>query len=90
MGGWRCRAQLCGRLARHAPPDTVSVRDIAEHDSPSERSKDSAGDPTRFQMLVRPGNPDFLDLPWREPLAEWQSERIVEVTRASTATSCAS
>ena len=32
-------------------------------------------------MLVRPGNPDFLDLPWREPLAEWQSERLVEVTR---------
>jgi hypothetical protein len=36
---------------------------------------------TRFQMLVRPGNPDFLDLPWREPLAEWESERLVEVTR---------
>ena len=32
-------------------------------------------------MLVRPGNPDFLDLPWREPLAEWRSARIVEVTR---------
>jgi Domain of unknown function (DUF4032)/Lipopolysaccharide kinase (Kdo/WaaP) family len=38
-------------------------------------------DATRFQMLVRPGNPDFLDLPWREPLAEWESERLVEVTR---------
>jgi Domain of unknown function (DUF4032)/Lipopolysaccharide kinase (Kdo/WaaP) family len=38
-------------------------------------------EPTRFQMLVRPGNPDFLDLPWREPLSEWQSERLVEVTR---------
>ena len=36
---------------------------------------------TRFQMLVRPGNPDFLDLPWRQPLAEWESERFVEVTR---------
>ena len=36
---------------------------------------------TRFQMLVRPGNPDFLDLPWREPLDEWQSDRLVEVTR---------
>jgi hypothetical protein len=36
---------------------------------------------TRFQMLVRPGNPDFLDLPWREPLVEWESERLVEVTR---------
>jgi hypothetical protein len=36
---------------------------------------------SRFQMLVRPGNPDFLDLPWREPLDEWQSDRLVEVTR---------
>jgi hypothetical protein len=32
-------------------------------------------------MLVRPGNPDFLDLPWREPLGEWESDRFVEVTR---------
>src|SRR4051812_15573269 len=32
-------------------------------------------------MLVRPGNPDFLDLPWREPLDQWESERFVEVTR---------
>jgi len=32
-------------------------------------------------MLVRPGNPDFLDLPWLRPLAEWESDRIVEVTR---------
>ena len=32
-------------------------------------------------MLVRPGNPDFLDLPWREPLEAWRSERLVEVTR---------
>ena len=37
----------------------------------------------RFQMLVRPGNPDFLDLPWREPLAEWESDRFVEVTRGA-------
>jgi uncharacterized protein DUF4032 len=35
----------------------------------------------RFQMVVRPGNPDFLDLPWLRPLAEWESERLVEVTR---------
>ena len=32
-------------------------------------------------MLVRPGNPDFLDLPWRAPLADWEHERLVEVTR---------
>jgi hypothetical protein len=38
-------------------------------------------EPTRFQMLVRPGNPDFLDLPWRESLADWESDRLVEVTR---------
>ena len=38
-------------------------------------------EPTRFQMLVRPGNPDFLDLPWRDPLDDWASDRLVEVTR---------
>src|SRR4051794_32437296 len=32
-------------------------------------------------MLVRPGNPDFLDLPWRTPLADWECDRLVEVTR---------
>src|SRR6476646_8258018 len=32
-------------------------------------------------MLVRPGNPDFLDLPWRDPLDDWASDRLVEVTR---------
>jgi hypothetical protein len=35
----------------------------------------------RFQMAARPGHPDFLDLPWHLPLAEWQSERLVEVPR---------
>ena len=35
----------------------------------------------RFQMLPREARPDFLDLPWQEPLAEWRSERIVEVAR---------
>jgi hypothetical protein len=32
---------------------------------------------------VRPGNPDFLDLPWGTPLAEWSSHttRLVEVQR---------
>ena len=33
------------------------------------------------QLLARTGNPDFLDLPWDEPLAEWESERLVEVMR---------
>jgi hypothetical protein len=35
----------------------------------------------RFQMAARPGHPDFLDLPWHLPLAEWQSERLVEIPR---------
>jgi len=33
----------------------------------------------RFQMLPREAWPDFLDLPWDQPLAEWSSPRIVEV-----------
>jgi tRNA A-37 threonylcarbamoyl transferase component Bud32 len=35
----------------------------------------------RFQMLPREGWPDFLDLPWDEPLEEWDSPRLVEVAR---------
>ena len=35
----------------------------------------------RFQMLPRESWPDFLDLPWQEPLEEWTSPRIVEVAR---------
>src|SRR5215203_5812719 len=34
-----------------------------------------------FRLVVRTGHPDFLDLPWSEPLEEWQSERIVQVQR---------
>ena len=37
--------------------------------------------PPRFQLVARTGHPSFLDLPWDEPLEEWQSERIVEVVR---------
>jgi Domain of unknown function (DUF4032)/Lipopolysaccharide kinase (Kdo/WaaP) family len=37
--------------------------------------------PARFQLLARTGYPDFLDLPWDEPLEEWRSERFVEVSR---------
>ncbi len=32
-------------------------------------------------MLPREAGPDFLDLPWAEPLASWTSPRIVEVAR---------
>ncbi len=35
----------------------------------------------RFQMVTRPGYPDFLDLPWHLPLVQWRSERLVEVAR---------
>ena len=34
-----------------------------------------------LQMLARTGHPDFLDLPWHQPLEEWRSERLVEVPR---------
>jgi len=35
----------------------------------------------RLQLRARTGHPDFLDLPWQRPLADWRSERLVEVTR---------
>ncbi len=35
----------------------------------------------RFELVTRPGHPDFLDLPWSTPLEEWESERVVEVAR---------
>lgn len=37
--------------------------------------------PMRFQMLPRGSWPDFLDLPWSQPLETWESPRIVEVAR---------
>jgi len=33
----------------------------------------------RLQLLARPDLPDFLDLPWETPLAEWDVENLVEV-----------
>ena len=32
---------------------------------------------TAFSMVTRGGHPDFLDLPWSEPLAAWDHSRIV-------------
>ena len=29
------------------------------------------------EIIVRGGHPDFLDLPWGTPLADWEHERIV-------------
>ena len=34
-----------------------------------------------YRIVTRTGNPDFLDLPWEEPLAEWKSDRFVEAAR---------
>ena len=37
--------------------------------------------PARLQLIARTGHPDFLDLPWDQPLEEWTHERLVEVVR---------
>jgi hypothetical protein len=34
-----------------------------------------------FNLLARTGQPDFSDLPWHLPLAEWDSPRFVDVAR---------
>jgi hypothetical protein len=33
----------------------------------------------KFQLTARTGHPTFLDLPWDQPLEEWEHERLVEV-----------
>lgn len=30
-------------------------------------------------LLIRPGNPDFLDLPWEDPVSEWSHGRLVDM-----------
>ena len=30
-------------------------------------------------LNIRPGHPDFLDLPWEQPLLEWEHPRLVEL-----------
>jgi hypothetical protein len=35
----------------------------------------------RIQLVPRAAHADFLDLPWHEPLEEWESARLVEVPR---------
>jgi hypothetical protein len=37
--------------------------------------------PARLQLIARTGHPDFLDLPWEEPLEAWRHARLVEVVR---------
>ncbi len=34
-----------------------------------------------FRLVARTGHPDFLDLPWNDPLEEWNSPRFVDVAR---------
>lgn len=31
------------------------------------------------RFVIRSGNPDFLDLPWEEPIYDWEHERLVEM-----------
>jgi hypothetical protein len=35
----------------------------------------------RIQLVPKPGRPDFLDLPWGEPLDDWHTERLAVVAR---------
>ena len=37
--------------------------------------------PAQFQLVARTGHPSFLDLPWDEPLEDWESPRIVNLIR---------
>jgi hypothetical protein len=37
--------------------------------------------PTDLHLVARTGHPDFLDLPWQEPLEQWQSDRLVRLIR---------
>ena len=37
--------------------------------------------PARFQLVARTGHPSFLDLPWDEPLAAWETPRLVNLIR---------
>ena len=34
-----------------------------------------------FQLVARTGHPSFLDLPWNEPLEDWDSPRFVNLIR---------
>jgi tRNA A-37 threonylcarbamoyl transferase component Bud32 len=35
----------------------------------------------RIQLVPKPGRPDFLDLPWDEPLDDWETDRLAVVAR---------
>ena len=38
-------------------------------------------EPTKFRIVARTGHPSFLDLPWEQPLEEWDTPRLVNVVR---------
>lgn len=38
-----------------------------------------AGSELDFAVVTRGGHPDFLDLPWGEPLEEWDHERMIRM-----------
>jgi Domain of unknown function (DUF4032)/Lipopolysaccharide kinase (Kdo/WaaP) family len=48
---------------------------VTQQSIPRSMSKEPLG----FTLVLRPGHPDFLDLPWREPLEGWRSDRLVEL-----------
>ena len=33
------------------------------------------------ELTIRPGHPDFLDLPWDQPLEDWDTARLVDLPR---------
>lgn len=33
------------------------------------------------QITIRPGHPDFLDLPWEEPIAQWQLDHLLDLPK---------
>ena len=39
--------------------------------------------PPAPRFLIRPGHPDFLDLPWEDPLEAWSADTVVEVARGT-------
>jgi Domain of unknown function (DUF4032) len=34
-----------------------------------------------YSLTIRPGHPDFLDLPWQESLAQWTSPRLITLPK---------
>jgi hypothetical protein len=36
---------------------------------------------TAFSIVTRGGHPDFLDLPWSEPLSQWEHPRLIAMAR---------